>query len=60
MGLAPRDWQGGKELNSLGLKSWLGHAYWVTSGKSLHLSEPVSSLGTYLRVVLWRVQEMLT
>lgn len=50
---------GGRHLTVLGSNLGLAGAYCVTSDKSLYLSEPVSSLGTYLRVALWRVQQML-
>lgn len=48
-----------KNLTVLGLYFGLACAYYVTSDKSLCLSEPVSSLGTYLKVAMWGVQQML-
>lgn len=49
----------GRSLTVLGSNLGLVHTSCVTSGRSFHLSEPVSSRGTYLRVALWGVQEWL-
>lgn len=45
----------GRHLTVLGSNLGLAGTYCVTSDKSLYLSEPVSSLGTYLSTALWQI-----